>query len=176
MAYAQRRQVMTAGTDGPCNQADTRECACNPASVASFPRDVAHATSHTDPVTCKPAAFHSATAAATSVAVRAQVCTTAPWLARLSTIARLLCERVSEYVSDVYIYKATSVGDRSALFFCFVGWGLAHAALLHSPEPLGAAGHEGALAVEAERGGHVGQLAAREGGVLGCARNFEGNA
>lgn len=59
------------------------------ASATRFARDFGHDTSHTDPVTRNPDAFHSATAASTSAEVRAQVWTDAPWLAKDSTMARL---------------------------------------------------------------------------------------
>ena len=58
-------------------------------SATKASREVASATSHTDPVTSKPTARHCKTAAVTSFAVRAHVWTNAPWRARDSTMAWL---------------------------------------------------------------------------------------
>ena len=58
-------------------------------SATKASREVASATSHTDPVTSKPTARHCKTAAVTSFAVRAHVWTRAPWRARDSTMAWL---------------------------------------------------------------------------------------
>ena len=138
---------------------DTKMSTLPSYSAAAFAtreaRESGEDTSQTDPVIVNPARRHCAMDASTSALVRAHVWTLAPWLASASTIARLCVNRWdgwtagrSARVSSFWIEKdayrsptARFVRRRRS----------ERAARGDAPESFGAAGDDGALAVEVER-------------------------